>query len=132
MLRFGRTSLPVFAAIMVTACMAHAASSGPLRVGAAKVDITPSQAGMPKNYLGVLDPVYARSIVIDNGHTSAVLISLDAGAVLNPTWQHVSERIEKELGIPVGNVLITATHSHSVPSPYRGMGAERDGDTRGG
>lgn len=123
MLRFGRTSLPVFAAIMVTACMAHAASSGPLRVGAAKVDITPSQAGMPKNYLGVLDPVYARSIVIDNGHTSAVLISLDAGAVLNPTWQHVSERIEKELGIPVGNVLITATHSHSVPSPYRGMGA---------
>ena len=88
---------------------------GPFRVGAAKVDITPTADEMPKQYLGVLDKLYARAIVIDNGHTSAALISLDAGVIPTPLWKNVSERMEKELGIPAVNVLITATHTHSAP-----------------
>jgi hypothetical protein len=89
--------------------------SGPFRVGAAKVDITPTPEEMPKAYLGVLDHLYARAIVIDNAHTSAALITLDAGMVANQVYEHVSTRAEKELGIPAGNVLITATHTHSAP-----------------
>lgn len=92
--------------------------AGPFRVGAAKVDVTPAADELPKGYLGVLDKVYSRAIVIDNGNTSAVLITLDAGAVPTSLWRNVSERIEKELGIPSVNVLITATHSHSVPGVY--------------
>ena len=38
-----------------------------LRVGAAKVDITPSQGELPKNSLGVLDRLYARAIVLESG-----------------------------------------------------------------
>ena len=89
--------------------------SGPFRVGAAKVDITPTASELPKQDLGVLDKLYARAIVIDNGHTSAALITLDAGAIPTPLWKNVSERMEKELGIPAVNVLITATHTHSAP-----------------
>lgn len=89
--------------------------SGQFRVGAAKIDVTPSKEELPKAYLGVLDHVYARAIVIDNGHTSAALVTLDAGGVPNPVWQNVSARADKELGIPALNVLITATHTHSVP-----------------
>jgi hypothetical protein len=92
--------------------------SGPFRVGAAKVDVTPAQNDLPKSYLGVLDHVYSRAIVIDNGRTSAALVSLDAGAVPTDLWKNVSNRIEKELGIPSVNVLITATHTHSVPGVY--------------
>jgi hypothetical protein len=98
---------------------AQTVQKGTYRAGAAKVDLTSSPADMPKNYLGVLDHVYARAIVVENGHTSAALICLDAGAVPTVLWEHVSQRIEKELGIPVNNIQITATHSHSVPSPYR-------------
>jgi len=122
MLRRSHALAAIFTAFLTCACAAQNIPSGPLRVGAAKVDITPSAADMPKNYLGVLDHVYARSIVIDNGKTEAALITLDAGGVPNPVWQHVSARIEKELGIPANNILITATHSHSIPSAYRGMG----------
>lgn len=93
-------------------------SAGPFRVGAAKVDITPAQIEMPQSYLGVLDKVYSRAIVMDNGHTSAALITLDAGIVPTDLWKTVSERIEKELGIPSVNILITATHSHSVPAVF--------------
>jgi hypothetical protein len=94
---------------------AQATKPGAFRVGAAKVDITPAQDELPNGELGVLDKVYSRAIVIDNGHTGAVLITLDAAAVPPLLWKTVSDRIEKELGIPSVNVLITATHSHSVP-----------------
>jgi neutral ceramidase len=108
--------LLVVAAPLGTVC--QTVPAGAFRVGAAKVDITPAQNELPKNYLGVLDKVYSRAIVIDNGHTSAVLITLDAGAVPTDLWKTVSDRIEKELGIPSVNVLITATHSHSVPGVF--------------
>jgi neutral ceramidase len=89
--------------------------SGTFKAGAAKVDVTPSAAELQKQYLGVLDKVYARAIVIDNGHTRAALVSIDTGIVPNDLWKNVSERAETELGIPAAQVLITATHTHSVP-----------------
>jgi neutral ceramidase len=98
--------------------MSQTVPDGAFRVGAAKVDITPAQSELPKGYLGILDQVYSRAIVIDNGHTSAALVSLDAGAAPGELCKTVSERIEKELGIPAVNILITATHSHSVPGVF--------------
>src|SRR4030095_14326207 len=52
-----------------------------LRVGAARVDITPSQGELPKNSRGGLDRLYARAIVLENGVSTAALITIDAGAV---------------------------------------------------
>jgi len=91
--------------------------SSPIRVGAAKVDVTPSENERPKNNLGVLDRLYARAIVLDNGVTSAALISVDAGAIPDALWQTVSGQIVNELGIPPARVLLTATHSHSGGGP---------------
>lgn len=106
-------------AMVLLSASAQTMKQGTFRAGAAKVDITLQQSDLPKNYLGVLDPVYARAVVVSNGESSAALITLDAGGVPNPVWEHVSQRIERELGIPATNVLMTATHSHAVPSPYR-------------
>jgi len=92
------------------------AQNAALRVGAAKVDVTPAPADLPKNYDGILDHIYSRAIVIDNGTASAALISVDAGGVPDPIWQAVSKQLEADLGIPAKNVLLSATHSHSVPN----------------
>ena len=85
-----------------------------LRAGAAKVDITPSQGELPKNSRGILDRLYARAIVLENGASTAALITIDAGAVPDAVWQAVTRQIEKELKIPVASVLLTATHTHSA------------------
>ena len=85
-----------------------------LRAGAAKVDITPSPAERPKNSQGVLDQLYARAIVLDNGVSTAALITIDAGAVPDTLWQAVTRQIEQELKIPAASVLLTATHTHSA------------------
>ena len=91
-----------------------------LRVGAAKVDVTPAANALPQNYQGILDHIYSRAIVIDNGSATAALITVDAGGVSDAIWQAVSKQLESELGIPAKNVLLTATHSHSVPGQPAG------------
>ena len=86
----------------------------PLRVGAAKVDVTPSQNELPKNGYGVLDHLYARAIVLDNGAATAALVTVDAGAIPDSLWQAVSQSIAKDFGIPATHVLLAATHTHSA------------------
>src|SRR5215216_3234204 len=92
-----------------------AAAQSTLRAGAAKVDVTPAENALPQGYEGVLDHIYSRAIVLDDGTSTAALISLDAGGVPDAIWQEVARRLESELGIPSDNVLLTATHTHSVP-----------------
>jgi hypothetical protein len=86
----------------------------PLRAGAAKVDVTPADGELPRNSRGVLDRLYARAIILESGTSSAAMVTVDAGALPDPIWQAVTQQIEKELGIPAANVLLTATHTHSA------------------
>ena len=83
------------------------------RAGAARVDVTPDESELPQNIEGILDRLYSRAIVIDNGVTSAALITVDTGMIPDPLWRNLTQRIEKELGIPEQNVLLTPTHTHS-------------------
>ena len=103
--------LAILIAMLPCGIFAQAPASS-FRVGAAKVDITPTQ--LPKNSEGILDHIYARAIVIDNGATSAVLVSADTGMLGEQVWRTVSQRIEKELGIPAQNLIMNPTHTHSA------------------
>jgi hypothetical protein len=76
--------------------------------------VTPSENELPKNWHGILDRLYSRAIVLDNGASRAALITVDDGGVSDATWRTVTQRVEKELGIPTSNVLLTATHTHSA------------------
>ena len=84
-----------------------------IKVGAAKVNITPSIDELGPNSLGIHDSVYCRAIVIDNGKTRAALITV-AGNQSERSWTASAEKMQKELGIPVENVVLSSTHSHSV------------------
>jgi hypothetical protein len=94
--------------------LAQARGSSSLRVGAAKVDVTPADGELPRNSQGVLDRLHARAIVLESGSASAALITVDAGALPDPIWQAVTQQVQKEFGIPAANVLLTATHTHSA------------------
>jgi len=112
------TSLKRLAAVVAVAFViprcaaAQAFPPGTLRAGAAKVDVTP--ATLPRNYTGVLDRIYARAIVLENGDSRAALISVDATGIPDATWQAVTQQVEQELRIPSASILLTATHTHSV------------------
>lgn len=103
---------------------AFTAGSGNLRVGAARIDITPTAKAATglKNvwgtaFTGVHDHVYVRAIVIDNGQTSAALVSIDTASIPDTLAQR--QRIEKEIGVPAGQIMITTTHGHNAPIPWQ-------------
>lgn len=105
----------LFCAVSVATLMASPHALADLRVGAARIDVTPAEDQLPELYRGINDRVYARAIVLDNDGVRAALVTLDAGGIPTPLWQSVSERLSKELSIAPEHLLLTATHTHSVP-----------------
>jgi neutral ceramidase len=114
-------ALSIFVAV---ACLALSrppvwgAEANSLRVGAAKVDITPKDlTGLvsvwAKAFEGVHDPIYARVLVVDSGAATAAVVALDL--VEYGSSRPVRERIARELGIPVDHVLVTSSHDHNAP-----------------
>jgi hypothetical protein len=95
------------------------AQAGQLRVGAAKIDVTPAPADMPPPYKTVLDHIYARAIVIDNGAATAALVTVDTANMGDSVIRDARERIQRESGVRPEFVEISATHSHSAPRAQR-------------
>lgn len=93
---------------------APSASAAELRAGAAKVDITNVDAG-PVN-----DPLHVRALVIQDGTTTAVMITVDAvaigeiGYIKNDYLSKVRTRLQEELGIQPASVLANASHCHGI------------------
>ena len=112
--------LGLSALILFSLAHAHGAEPGALRVGAARVDITPSAEALPKPYTSVRDHLFVRAIVLDNHSTRAALIAIDLIVIDEPLWEETSKQIAQELQCPVENIVMSATHSHSSPYPEDG------------
>jgi neutral ceramidase len=107
----------VLVSIAFSTVAAYGAEAGALRVGAARVDITPAANRLPAPYTSIRDHLYARAIVLDNHVTRAVLIGVDLIVIDEAVWEETSQQIAQELQCPVENIVISATHSHSSPYP---------------
>src|SRR6058998_3923280 len=91
-----------------------AAVAGPLKAGAARVEITPDANAIPRPFTSILDSLYARAIYLENGHDRAVLLNADIGAMSSAITDKVAAEISRELNVPAANILISATHDHSA------------------
>ncbi|HWR52326.1 MAG TPA: hypothetical protein VN428_14535 [Bryobacteraceae bacterium] len=103
------------------AILASLGAAAELRVGAASNRITPPQGTPMSGYYhvrlatGVHDDLYARAIVIESAGTRAALVSCDMIGVPADIVSDARSRIERVSGIPVANVMISATHAHTGP-----------------
>jgi len=96
-----------------------------LRVGAAAVKITPP-AGTPmagyyfeRGSQDVIDDLYAKAAVLDDGSTKVALIVCDIITLPRKTVLEARGLIEQQTGIPGGNVMMSATHTHTGPALAR-------------
>jgi hypothetical protein len=96
----------------------QAMAQGTLRVGAARVDITPqSDPANPPTGKYAHEKLCARAIVLDTGATRAALIGVDLGGLSEVIWQAASKQIATELKCPIENIIMSATHTHSGWGP---------------
>ena len=99
-----------------------------LLAGAAKVDITPSASLLPLsnwegfNFTGIYNNLYVRSVVLDNGETTAAIVSVELSNCPKNSGE-IKESISDVTGIPTENILLEATHNHTSPN---GMGRPKD------
>ncbi len=93
-----------------------------LLAGSATRDITPTKpmflAGyphVPRTSTGVHDPLLASALYLADGKTALLLIGLDILFISQRSTIVCREAIGKATGIPAGNILISASHTHSGP-----------------
>ena len=110
---------PFILLLIFSLFVAHPAiAQGTLRVGAARLDITPpSDPANPPTGKYAHEKLYARAIVLDTGVTRAALIGADQAMLSEAIWQAASKQIATELKCPIENIIISVTHTHSGWGP---------------
>jgi neutral ceramidase len=96
--------------------------SSELRAGVAKISITPP-VGIPmagyaerdRPSEGILDPLYAYAITVEQGDTACGLVVGDLIGFPAEVTAEIRGRVEHLCGLPPGNVFACATHTHWGP-----------------
>lgn len=100
-----------------------AAEPPALKAGAAAVDITPEQfpMNMPGGFSSNLaekahDPFYARALVLNDGGTTLAMVVVDNLGAGPDVLDEAKKIASDKTGIPMENMMISSTHTHSGPS----------------
>ena len=98
-----------------------ATRGGELKAGVATVDITPPVGYRMSGYFherlseGVLNPLHAKALVLQQGPAHAALVFCDIIGLSPEVSRAARRQAEVRTGIPADNILLAATHSHTGP-----------------
>ena len=93
---------------------------GIFQAGYSRQDITPDGDIHMNN--GVLlnkvqDPLYATCIAVYDGENTVLLFTVDVKGLADFTCKMTKKRISIATKVPVENIILSATHTHSSPFP---------------
>ncbi|MCK9265451.1 neutral/alkaline non-lysosomal ceramidase N-terminal domain-containing protein [bacterium] len=92
-----------------------------IKAGFGTVDITPPLGSALQGYFGpreselIHDPLFANSMVIDDGNQRICLISCDLISLNKEVSDKTRTLLKKRFSIPENNVIICGTHTHTGP-----------------
>src|SRR5512136_2504427 len=93
-----------------------------LKVGIAKLDVTPPVGSRMAGFAGrvfpalaVHDPLWARAVVFDDGERRVGLVTMDLVGIWESTVARVREGAA-EAGVAPEGLLLAGTHTHSGPT----------------
>lgn len=111
--------LGVVSALVVTTI--HSFSADKIKAGAALFDISPTAFPAPVNggfkgrFLSAIDdPMNARALAISSGKTTVVFCVVDACMIPQEICDAAKKIASEKTGVPVDQMLISATHTHSA------------------
>ena len=96
---------------------------GTLKAGMAKTVVTPPVGTQLSGYsgrtdpsTGVLDDLYAKALVVDDGNERIALVVCDIIGFRIDMVNEIRSTIGQQTGIKPDNVMVTCTHTHSGPN----------------
>lgn len=96
-----------------------------MRVGAARIDITPDfptelagYAAREQPAVGVLHPIYVRAAAFEHDRQRVVVISIETCEITRSLADDMRGEVAQAFGIDADYVCITCTHTHSAPPLY--------------
>src|SRR5690606_7813708 len=102
-----------------------------LRAGAAMSNITPfldggivGNFGTPPEAKYVHDELYAKCLVLDDGHEQIAIVISDNISIVREVLDHARDLIHEHTGMKKENILMATTHTHSSVSAS-GIGDNR-------
>jgi len=103
------------------------------RAGASAVDVTPttfpivSNGGFLEKFATkVVDPLYARALVLDDGKTQIAICVVDTCMMGRELIDAAKEIASRATRIPIDRMLVSATHTHTAPSCMAALGTPTD------
>ena len=118
-----------------TAATGEPARAGKFHAGAHAVDISPLKFPVIVNAMftertaqRVVDPLFAKALVLDDGTTRIALCVVDSCMVPRDIIDRAKEQAARSTGIPTDRMLVSATHTHSAPSAMGCLGSRVDAD----
>jgi hypothetical protein len=104
-----------------------------LRVGAARIDVTPIQfpvlvnGGMTSRTVDrVKTPLHARAIVLDDQQVRLAIVVVDSCMLPRPLLDEAKQLAAERTRIRPDRMLISATHTHTAPSSMACLGTDVD------
>lgn len=135
-----RNAAKMWLTAIQTEAFTDSGSNNGLRVGVAEIDITPPKGFPMAGYYherlaeGKIDPLKAKAIVFRDGDTASALVVCDLIGIATDLTKEVRRIASAKTGIPVNNIVIAATHSHTAPDYmkelYLYLGKEKQQDLR--
>lgn len=110
----------LFIAVSFVVLLSGEEVTAQFRAAVVKEDITPTNSQYLLGYNerqsdGVLDHIYHRIAVLDDGKTQFFIISTDLCLYSPSEYDKVTSRLKKQYGINPMNVWWSTTHTHSAP-----------------
>jgi hypothetical protein len=111
---------PLVVAVLAVVCFS--VRSAEFRVGAAKVDITPTYPIRLNGYAvrkteseGVKLPIWTKALAISQGERTGLLLTIDNVGISREIHDEIVTRIGREHSIPAERIVLFSTHTHSAP-----------------
>lgn len=131
----------IFSAFLLACLLVDVLSAAECRAGFAQAGITPPvgwrRAGNYTELIstGVHDPLMTKAMVVQDGATAFAFVGNDLCSVPRDLTDLARGRASRLTGIPIANIVITATHTHGGPEylgPLREFLHERARKAHGG
>jgi neutral ceramidase len=110
--------------ILVLIMQPMTAQSADLKVGVAKVDITPQAPVLLAGYAsrkdpstGVHDPLSVRATIFESNGKRLVLISAEIIGYYQGSFEYLQKAMLERFDLQPSELFLTAIHTHSAPAP---------------